>query len=119
MKAKKQHKPKKQTGIKYDQDKIMLDLIPSEFIEEVGKVLTFGAKKYTRANWAKGINFSRLIAAHDRHMRKFNKLEDYDDETGLLHLSHAATNLAFLIWMYYNRKDLDDRWLKSIKGKKK
>lgn len=114
VKKKRQNKLNKLKGIKYDQDKIMLDLIPSEFIEEVGKVLTFGAKKYTRANWAKGIHFSRLIAAHDRHMRAFNKLNDFDDETGLLHLSHAATNLAFLIWMYYNRKDLDDRWLKNI-----
>lgn len=104
-----------QGGIKYDQDKVPLDLIPYEALEEIGKVLAHGMKKYKRANWAGGINYSRLIAAALRHLNQFNAGQDTDNESGLSHVSHAATNLVFLIWMIQHRSDLDDRWIKSIK----
>lgn len=105
-------------GIKHDSDKPKLDLIPAELLEEVGKVLSFGAKKYNRGNWCKGINYSRLIAAAMRHLNEYNKGVDIDPESNLLHVSHAATNLAFLLWMIEHRKDLDDRWINESKDKK-
>ena len=106
-----------QGGKKFDQNKIPLDLIPYESLEEIGKVLKFGAEKYDRANWANGINYSRLIAAAMRHLGQFNNGEDFDEETNTLHVANAATNLIFLIWMYKNRPDLDDRWVKGIDKK--
>jgi hypothetical protein len=104
-------------GIKHDQSKPPMDLLPYDSLEEVAKVLGFGAKKYERANWAKGINQSRLIAAALRHIGQFNNGEDFDKESETLHLANAACNLLFAIWMYKNRPDMDDRWVKSIKGK--
>jgi hypothetical protein len=101
-------------GIKYDENKVPLDLIPYDSLEEIGKVLAVGAKKYERANWAKGIVLSRLISAALRHIGQFNNGEDHDPETQTLHLSNAATNLLFAIWMFKNRPDLDDRWIKSF-----
>lgn len=102
------------SGLKFDAGKPALDLIPPELLEEVGKVLGFGAKKYDKGNWAKGINYSRLIAACMRHLNEYNKGIDNDSESGFNHISHAATNLAFLLWMIQHRPDLDDRWIKSV-----
>jgi len=103
------------SGIKHDQEKAPMDLLPYESLEEIAKVLAFGAKKYDRANWAKGINQSRLISAAMRHLGQFNNGEDLDKESNTLHLANAACNLLFAIWMYKNRPDMDDRWVNLLK----
>lgn len=107
-------KKKNKVGVKFDQDKAPMDLLPYESLEEIAKVLNFGAKKYKRANWAQGINQSRLLSAAMRHLGQFNSGEDYDKESNTLHLANAACNLLFAIWMYKNRPDMDDRWIKGI-----
>lgn len=95
---------------RYDDGKIRLDLVPTSLIEEVGKVLTFGAKKYDEHNWKKGMKWSRCIASLKRHIQEFENCKDFDDESSLLHLGHAATNIAFLIEYYKIHPELDDRW---------
>lgn len=118
MKRKKKLQKPKPTGKKFDNNKIRLDLIPSESIEEIGRVLTFGCIKYGQANWAEGIHYSRLIAAAKRHISTWEKCEeDIDPETNTSHIANAATNLLFLLWMIKNRPDLDDRWQKKFKKK--
>lgn len=104
-------------GIKYDQEKPPMDLIPYESLEEIAKVLAEGEKKYGTANWARGIEMRRLISAALRHIGQFNSGEDFDSETDTLHLANAATNLLFAIWMYKNRPDLDNRWIKTLDKK--
>lgn len=106
---------KKKLGTKFDNEKPQIDLIPYEAIEEIAKVLTFGATKYNVANWADGIEMRRLLSATFRHLGKFNAGEDMDDESLTLHLGNAAANLCFAIWMYKNRPDLDNRWIKGVK----
>lgn len=101
-------------GKKFDNEKPPLDLIPYEAEEAIAQVLKYGKEKYGRANWAKGIEYSRLIAATKRHLGKFNKGEDIDPEFGLNHIAHAACNLIMLLWMIENRPDMDDRWIKDI-----
>jgi dATP/dGTP diphosphohydrolase len=103
------------SGKKNDKEKIPMDLFPSEALFEIGKVLQAGQEKYGRANWADGIEISRLIAASLRHTFQFNAGEDLDEETKTIHLANAACNLMFAIWMFKNRPDLDNRWVKSIK----
>lgn len=119
MKKKKSKKSAKTGGIKYDSGKPRVDLVPYELLEEVGMVMGFGCDKYGEANWAKGIHYSRLIAAAERHLGKFKQGIDLDDETNLSHVAHAATNLGFLLWMARHRPDLDNRWVKNIKKGKK
>jgi len=99
-----------ETGIKLDADKTRLDLLDAEWLEEVGKVLTFGAKKYSAENWRGGISYSRLYAAALRHLMAFKSGVELDSETGLSHLAHASCCLQFLHWMHNHRRDLDDRW---------
>jgi len=98
-------------GKKSDDGKLRMDLITPEALEELAKVLGYGAKKYGDWNWSKGINYSRVTAAVLRHINSWRKLEDNDPETGLNHLSHAFCGLMFLI-TYISRgmpEEFDDR----------
>jgi len=97
-------------ALRYNSGKNRLDLVPPELIEEVGQVLTFGAEKYAPDNWKLGLKFSNCLASLKRHLTAFEKGEDVDPESGLLHLSHVATNVAFLIWTMKHRPDMDDRY---------
>ncbi len=97
-------------GVKFDSEKAPLDLIPYEALEEIAKVLAFGANKYGRHNWRAGIEQSRLIAAALRHLNQYNAGEDTDSESNISHVAHAACNLVFLLWMQKHKPELDNRW---------
>lgn len=101
---------KKSTGLKYDSDKVRVELLDAEWLFMVGQVLTFGANKYAAHNWRGGISYSRLIGAALRHIFAILRGEDTDPESGLPHVAHASCCLMFLAWMMEHRKDLDDRW---------
>lgn len=106
---------KNNSGVKYDQGKEMMSLLPPEALLELGKVMTYGAQKYEKENWRKGISYQRLMDAAQRHLLKFqsNKYLDTDDESKLHHLAHAAVNLIMLLqFELEGRKDLDDRYKK-------
>lgn len=84
-------------GVKDDLGKNRLDLIEPEFIEGVGKVLTFGAGKYEENNWQKVEEAEdRYYAAALRHLLAWRKGEKIDPESGLNHLDHVACNMMFL-----------------------
>jgi hypothetical protein len=91
-------------GKKFDQGKIMVDLIVPEFIEDLAKVLTMGAQKYGIENWKGNLEKRRILAALYRHLLKYHKGEIYDDESHLNHLCHVAINAMFLFWYDEVRK---------------
>ena len=99
----------KSTGLRYDADKVRHDLLPAHAINELAKVLTFGAKKYAPNNWRKGMKWSRIIGPLKRHMNALERGEDYDPETGLLHSAHVMCNAAFLTEYYKIFPQGDDR----------
>lgn len=94
---------------KHDSGKLPLELLPFEALEEVGKVLKFGAEKYDAHNWRKGFIWSRLIGAALRHVFSFAKGEDKDPETGLSHLAHACCCILFLLSFTLTNNGNDDR----------
>jgi hypothetical protein len=97
-------------GLKYDTGKIPLELLPPEALTEIAKVLAFGAQKYGRHNWRKGMAWFRLIGAILRHLFAWMRGEDKDPESGLSHLAHAGCDILFL--MAYEIKGIgtDDRY---------
>lgn len=97
-------------GMKHDSEKVQLELLSSWWLFGVGKVLTFGARKYAAHNWRKGIQRSRLLGACLRHVLAYLGGEDNDPETGLCHLYHASCCLMFAAELHETRPDLDDRW---------
>lgn len=79
-------------GLKYDQEKLDLSLIPPEALEVLAGPYQFGIKKYEKNSWAKGIAESRLFAAMLRHYVADRKGEAIDTESGYSHLSHLVWN---------------------------
>jgi hypothetical protein len=97
-------------GTKLDENKNRLDLLSAPWIEGVGHVLTFGAKKYEAHNWRKGIQTSRLLGAALRHLFAYLRGEDLDPETGLSHLLHASCCVMFAFELSLTKPELDDRY---------
>lgn len=100
---------KKEAGLRYDDGKTPYHLIPPELLEGVGQVLGFGAKKYAPRNWELGMDWSRVFASLMRHAWKFWRGEKVDEETGLPHTWHMATNVAFLMAYEARGVGKDDR----------
>lgn len=87
-----------ENGIKYDNGKPEYGLLPPFALEEVAKVLTFGAQKYDRENWKKVDDLKRrYFDAAQRHLWAIKRGEEYDPESGLHHLAHATTCILFLL----------------------
>lgn len=88
----------KEKAVRYNQDKLRVDLIPTELTEQVAKVFTFGANKYSANNW-KGFSQEQqdeIIGSLLRHILEYQKGNKFDDESGLHHLAHAACNLSLI-----------------------
>ena len=96
-------------GKKNDSGKEQMDLLSHKAMLEVAKVFGEGARKYGRFNYRKGIAFSRLISAANRHLGAFNAGEDMDPETGLPHAAHLAANAIMILDMLREHPELDDR----------
>lgn len=96
--------------MKFDQDKVRMELLPMEAVKEVAKVLTFGASKYEDNNWRKGITYSRLYGAMLRHLTAFVEGEDLDPESQVSHIAHMVCNGLFLLtFILEGQEALDDR----------
>lgn len=89
-----------QVGLKYDTGKLLFSLIPPETTRALAQVLTFGAQKYAPNNWQLIENGKdRYLDALFRHLDAYRSGEALDPESGLSHLSHALTNVAFLHYL--------------------
>ena len=90
-------------GRKDDKGKLDWSLLPFSSVEDILKVLEYGAKKYERDNWKRVPNaVHRYQAAFFRHAVAYLNGEKDDPESGLSHLAHAACCLLFLIWFDKN-----------------
>ena len=90
---------------KYDGGKTDWSLLPWDAVEEIIKVLQFGAGKYSPWNWAEngGFKFNRLFNSSMRHfVAWFWRREDLDPETGLSHMAHLGCNVLFLLHYVLN-----------------
>lgn len=96
-------------GLKLDGGKPPMSLLDRHALEQIAMVLRFGAIKYERENWRKGIHYTRLIDAALRHIFAFADGEDRDPESNLSHIAHAGCCILFLLRMIRDRQDLDDR----------
>jgi hypothetical protein len=84
--------------------------MPVDAVDEMLRVLGFGARKYAPDNWRRGIAYRRVLAAIYRHWSAIMRGEDRDPETGLLHAAHIMCEAAFLTeYQLDGRAELDDR----------
>lgn len=96
-------------GRKDDSQKVRLELLPTGALEDVAKVLAFGASKYGDYNWAQGMAWSRLLGAMLRHTFAFSRGELNDPESGHSHIAHAVCCGLFLITYISKNLGKDDR----------
>lgn len=102
-------------GKRYDSEKLRYDLIHPEAEKGLVEVLTFGSSKYAPRNWEHGMAWSRVIASLKRHLAAIERGEDYDNESGLLHVDHLQCNAHFLAAYYRIFPQGDDRRRRHIK----
>jgi hypothetical protein len=105
-------------GVKNDEGKLRWDLLPASSMEELVRVYTIGAAKYTPYNWMKGLDYGRIFAAMMRHAWAFWRGEQRDQVDGQHHLASVAW--CALTLLYYDKDyptytSFDDRPSGSIK----
>jgi len=108
-------------GRRYNKGKLRYELISGIALEEIAKVYTAGAEKYTdyaedgsitydgSNNWRKGLKWMDCIASAKRHIEKFVNGTDVDEETSTLHLANACWNLMSILDFYKTYPQGDDR----------
>jgi len=99
--------------MKYDDNKPPHALIPPECLTQVAEVLGYGANKYGPHNWRDDLNstaFSRTYSSVQRHLNAYWAGEDNDQESGLSHLAHAATQVFILMTQAKHGQLMDDRY---------
>ena len=79
-----------------------LSLLSPIALTLLGRVLTFGASKYSPNNWRKGIDQSRLVAALLRHVFAHMAGIEEDEETHLPHIAHAMCCCMFILEQMYS-----------------
>lgn len=99
-------------GLKFDKDKPRMELLMRGMpraLQDVGKVLTFGARKYKAHSWQTvPNNVARYEAALTRHLLAHSSGEVLDPESGLSHLAHAACNALFLLELQHMGVDYNE-----------
>jgi len=92
------------------------DLIPPEALSEIAAVYGYGEKKYPskngKPNYMNGFRYMLLIGAMLRHVFRWVAGEDYDKETGIHHLAHAAWYPLTLMTYQFHKIGTDDRYKK-------
>ena len=83
-------------GLKFDQGKLRMDLIPAEAEEAIAACMTHGLCKYAEGSWRK-VEPWRYHAALRRHLNAWKRGENTDRDSGLPHLWHVLCNAAFLV----------------------
>lgn len=96
-------------GLRYNEGKIPLELIPPEVELALGRALLSGSKKYGLRNWERGMSWMTVVGCLKRHLNKFLLGEDVDTETGRTSLELVLINAAFLVTYEARGIGTDDR----------
>lgn len=94
---------------RYNGGKPQWSLVDFDALLPLVQVLEFGAKKYSKHNWKKGLPYTQIVDSMQRHITAILKGEDIDPESNLPHIGHVLCNAMFLSYMQQYRTDLDDR----------
>ena len=97
------------TGGQKGQKAAQLGAIDPVALLAVARVAGMGADKYARYNYLNGYPWSLIYDAADRHILLSLAGQDYDEESGLPHLAHAAWNCLTGVSFLLRDLGTDDR----------
>lgn len=86
----------KGTGKRFNEGKLRYDLLHPTALKGLAQVMTMGAAKYGDTNWQNGMPWKTVVASLKRHLALFEAGQDYDKESGFLHVDHIQANAHFL-----------------------
>ena len=94
-------------AMRFNTDKLPISMVMEAIhaIEGAASVLSFGAKKYERSNWQKGLDKNEIIDSMMRHLLTYMSGEEIDEDSGCNHLDHILCNAIFLANQYNGRQD--------------
>ena len=85
---------------KADAGKLQITLVPTRIIEDIAEVRMYGNKKYHDPNNWKQVEIERYRDALCRHLLAYIRdPKSIDEESGIPHYKHMATNMAFICEM--------------------
>src|SRR5690625_1514407 len=93
---------------RYNEGKPKLSYLDLESFEDTARVLEFGANKYTRDNWRKGLPVTEILDSLLRHVSAIQRGELTDPESGLPHHGHIGCNVMFLAHTIKHHPELVD-----------
>src|SRR5690606_32703946 len=97
------------SALRYNGGKLRWSLVDFDALEDMVKVLDFGANKYADNNWKKGLKTTEIFESMMRHITAYMRGEDIDHESGLPHTGHILCNAMFLSYMHRFKPDFDTR----------
>jgi hypothetical protein len=110
--------PVREVAERYNEGKVPLSYILHlpNFMQGLSRVYQYGAAKYSDFNWKKGNKpDTEYLDSALRHIFSWTNGEEYDKESGLNHLLHAAWNLITLFELNHNDVVMDtDKFNKAI-----
>jgi len=93
-----------------EQPKLRLDLIPPEFIDIIGQVLTEGAQHHGDTTWEGNVKVTKHLASLKRHLLAYEFGHDIDPESSLHAMGHVAVRALMLYTIWFRQQHhLDDR----------
>lgn len=88
---------------RHNAGKLRWSLVDFESMEDMLRVLEFGAGKYSPDNWKLGLNKDELLESAIRHLMALMRGEEMDKESGLPHNGHVMCNMMF--YSFYSRNN--------------
>lgn len=85
-----------QQADRYNSGKPKLSYIPLNLLKDCADVFEFGAEKYDRDNWRKGLPVTEILDSLLRHIGEIQDGQYLDEESGLSHHGHMMCNVIFL-----------------------
>lgn len=92
-----------ETSLRYNQGKPQWSLVDFKSLEPMVRVMEYGAKKYARENWKKGLDLNQILESLSRHLFALMSGEIVDSESGQEHIGHIMANAMF--WQYHYEKN--------------
>ena len=83
-------------ALRYNEEKPKYSLLDLNSMKHGVQVLEFGANKYSRNNWKKGMPITQILDSMLRHIAAIQSGEWLDPESGLPHIGHIQCNALFL-----------------------